>query len=259
MEWNPTVHRAVLLAAGRGTRLGTLTTDRPKPMIPVRGRPVLEYIVVGLRAAGICEFLLVVGYRAEAIQAHFGDGSPWGVKIDYAMQEVPTGTGAAMALARDFAGEEPILASYGDILTDYTHYRALLAEYAAAPCAAVIGINPVEDPSAGGAVYREGKRVVRVVEKPPPGFLGTPRVQVPGSTAGSYWNLAGVSVYSPDLWPVLANIPRSPRGEYELTDAIQGLIAAGKEVRACEMTGFWSDVGTPEALAAAERAWKGNN
>lgn len=247
MEWNPTVRRAALLAAGRGTRLGNLTADCPKPMIPIRGRPVLEYIVMGLRAAGICEFLLVVGYRAEAVHAHFGDGSLWGVKIDYVMQEVPTGTGAAMALARDFAGEEPILASYGDILTDYAHYRALLAEYAAAPCAAVIGINPVEDPSAGGAVYREGKRVVRVVEKPPLG------------TAGSRWNLAGVSVYSPDLWPVLANISRSPRGEYELTDAIQGLIATGKEVRACEMTGFWSDVGTPEALAVAERAWRGNN
>jgi dTDP-glucose pyrophosphorylase len=243
MEWNPQVRRAVLLAAGRGTRLGARTLDCPKPMIPIDGKPVLEYILTGIHQAGIRAILLVIGYRAETIRSYFGDGSRWNVEIDYVVQEEPNGTGAALALAREFANEEPILASYGDILTDYAHYRALLAEYAAAPCDAVIGINPMEDPSAGGAVYREGKRIVHVVEKPPPG------------TAGSHWNLAGVSVYGPAIWPVLSHLPRSARGEFELTDAIEGLITAGKEVRACEMRGFWSDIGTPEAFAEAEKSW----
>jgi len=238
------VKRAILLAAGRGTRLGALTADIPKPMVAVHGAPVLEHILIGLRRVGLIDFLLVVGYRAEAIQNHFGDGSRWDARIAYAFQAHPNGTGAALALGRDFARGEPILSSYGDILTDYSHYRALLDEYADAPCAAVLGINPVDDPSAGGAVYREGKRVLKVVEKPPPG------------TAVGCWNTAGINVFGPVIWPVLERLKPSPRGEYELTDAVAALLDAGEEVRACEMPGFWSDVGTPEALANAERNWR---
>ena len=236
------IKRAVLLAAGRGTRLGALTGDRPKPMVPLLGKPALEHILLRLARVGIMEFILVVGYRAEAIKSYFGDGARWGWRISYALQPKPDGTGAALAQARDLAGSEPVLASYGDILTDEANYRRLLNEYLAAPCAAVVGINSVEDVSAGSAVTVDGNRVVNVVEKPPPG------------TTDSHWNLAGASVYGPGIWEALAALKPSARGEYELTDAIGSLIAAGQEVRACEFTGFWSDIGTPEALRAAEQA-----
>ena len=232
--------RAVLLAAGRGTRLGALTADRPKPMVPILGLPVLEHILLRLGTVGLSEFVLVVGYRAQAIQDYFGDGARWGWRISYVEQPVPNGTGAALALARDLAGSEPILASYGDILTDVANYRALVDDFTAAPCAAVVGINEIEDVSAGSAVYREGRRVTQVVEKPPRG------------TAGSNWNLAGASIYSPAIWPCLASLKPSVRGEYELTEAIGALIASGQEVRASEFVGFWSDIGTPEALREAE-------
>jgi len=237
------IHRSVILAAGRGTRLGDLTADRPKPMIPVRGIPVLEHIVVGLRDRGIDEFLLVVGYKAEAIRDHFGDGAGWGVRIECAEQNPPNGTGAALALAEGFAGGEPIIMSYGDILTDYAHYLSLASEFEPSPCAAVLGINPVDDPSAGAAVYLNGSRVTRVVEKPPPGTANTP------------WNLAGVYAFAPSIFPALAEIPYSPRGEKELTSAISFLLESGAEVRACKLLEFWSDIGTPEALADAERLW----
>jgi dTDP-glucose pyrophosphorylase len=241
VKTNVSLQRAVLLAAGRGKRLGTLTADRPKPMVPVCDKPVLEHILLGMRAAGLTDFLFVVGYRAEIVAAHFSDGARWNVRITYTYQEVPKGTGAALAHGRDFAGNAPILVSYADILTDPAHYREMAVDYASAPCAALIGINPVDDPAAGAAVYREGNRVVQVVEKPPPG------------TAQSAWNVAGVSVYSPSIWPALENLKPSPRGELELTDALSALIASGEEVRAYEMRGFWSDVGTPEALAEAEQ------
>ena len=233
--------RAVLLAAGRGTRLGALTQDRPKPMVPIAGRPVLEHILTRLHAVGFDDFILVVGYRAEVIEAYFGDGSRWGWHISYVLQANPNGTGAALALARDSAGGETVLASYGDILTDTANYRELVKDFAAAPCGAVVGINSVADVSAGSAVYREGRRVTRVVEKPPPG------------TATSSWNLAGASIYGPAIWPALAALRPSVRGEYELTEAIGSLIQGGTEVRACEFTGFWSDIGTPEALREAEQ------
>lgn len=229
------------MAAGRGKRLGTLTTERPKPMLPVRGRPVLEHIVRGLLSAGLGEILLVVGYRGDAIVEHFGDGGALGARIAYVWQSAATGTGAALACGREFAAGEPVLAAYGDILTDPAHYAALLASYAAAPCGAVIGVNYMEDPSAGAAVFREGDRVTRVVEKPPPG------------TARSHWNVAGVSVFGPAVWPILDALTLSPRGEYELTAAIERLIGTGAGVRAVELAGFWSDIGTPAALAEAER------
>jgi UDP-N-acetylglucosamine diphosphorylase / glucose-1-phosphate thymidylyltransferase / UDP-N-acetylgalactosamine diphosphorylase / glucosamine-1-phosphate N-acetyltransferase / galactosamine-1-phosphate N-acetyltransferase len=242
-NWNPRITKAVLLAAGRGTRLGALTSERPKPMIPVRGAPVLEHILLGLKSAGASEALIVVGYRAEAIRDHFRDGSHLGVSIHYAHQEIPNGTGTAYALGRDFVNGEPFFASFGDILTDYSHYRALLAEFSAAPCAAVLGINWMDDPSAGGAVYREGSRVIRVVEKPPSG------------TAGSNWNLAGVNVFGPEVFSALDRIEPSPRGEKEITSGYEILLREGQEIRACELHGFWSDVGTPESLAFAEANW----
>jgi len=235
------VTRAVLLAAGRGKRLGSLTADRPKPMIPVHGKPVLEHIIDGLRVTGFDEFLIVVGYRAEAIRDHFGDGAAKGAKITYVEQPTPTGTGVAVSLAREFVRDQPFLCSFGDILTSQEHYRLLMADFTDAPCAAVIGINLVDDPSAGGAVYRDGPKVTRVVEKPPPG------------TSLSNWNLAGVNVFGPQICEALATVTPSLRGEIEITSAYSALIDAGQEVRAVELHDFWSDVGTPEALVEAER------
>jgi UDP-N-acetylglucosamine diphosphorylase / glucose-1-phosphate thymidylyltransferase / UDP-N-acetylgalactosamine diphosphorylase / glucosamine-1-phosphate N-acetyltransferase / galactosamine-1-phosphate N-acetyltransferase len=235
------LQRAILLAAGRGTRLGALTAARPKPMVLVQGKPVLEHILLRLQQAGLTEFILVVGYRADVVQEYFGDGTRWGWRISYTFQPQPNGTGAALAQASDLAGSEPFLASYGDILTDEANYRRLQDEYLAAPCAALVGVNWQSDVSAGAAVYRESNRVIKVVEKPPPG------------TADSHWNLAGVSIYSSAIWTALATLQPSARGEYELTDAINSLITSGQEVRACEFSGFWSDIGTPQALRNVEQ------
>jgi dTDP-glucose pyrophosphorylase len=107
-----------------------------------------------------------------------------------------------------------------------------------------VGLNYVDDPTAGAAVYREGDRVTRVVEKPPPG------------TSTSNWNLAGVNVFTSQVFDALDRITPSPRGELELTDAIAKLIEKGHEVRGVELHGFWSDIGTPAALAQADSEWR---
>src|SRR5436305_4123306 len=99
-----TIHKAVLLAAGKGTRMRELTSELPKPMIPVRGQPILRHIVDGLRAAGVTHFQVIVGWHAEVVQDYFGDGSRFGVSVEYATQAVPDGTGRGAELARDFAG-----------------------------------------------------------------------------------------------------------------------------------------------------------
>src|SRR5437667_7912032 len=101
------INQAVLLAAGRGTRMRELTNDLPKPMIEVRGKPVLQHIVEGLRDAGVRRFVIIVGYHAETVRNFFGDGQCHNVGIEYATQTVQDGTGRVVNLARNFTGELP--------------------------------------------------------------------------------------------------------------------------------------------------------
>src|SRR5205814_9912596 len=98
------INKAVILAAGRGTRMRELTAQLPKPMIEVRGKPVLQYIVEGLRNAGICDLLLVVEYRADSVREFFGDGSCYNVTIQYPTKSVLDGTGRVEGLASAFVG-----------------------------------------------------------------------------------------------------------------------------------------------------------
>src|ERR1700680_4977536 len=116
------IDKAVLLAAGRGTRMRELTNELPKPMIEVRGKPVLQHIVEGLRDSGVTSFLIVVGYRAEAVQNFFGDGSRYKINIQYTTQVVQDGTGRVVELAKNFVGTLPFVLSYGDILVDPQNY-----------------------------------------------------------------------------------------------------------------------------------------
>src|SRR6266436_2579288 len=122
----PRLDKAVLLAAGRGTRMRELTTDLPKPMIEVRGKPVLQHIVEGLRDAGVRQFLIIVGYRADAVQNFFGDGSRYNIEIQYATQVVQDGTGRVVDLACNFSGGSRFVLNYGDILVDPANYKRLL-------------------------------------------------------------------------------------------------------------------------------------
>src|SRR6186713_3230868 len=110
------IEKAVILAAGRGTRMRELTAELPKPMIEVRGKPVLQHIVEGLRDVGVRRFLVIVGYRADAVQNFFGDGSRYNISIQYATQAVQDGTGRVIDLSRNFVEECPFILSYGDIL-----------------------------------------------------------------------------------------------------------------------------------------------
>src|SRR5947209_8667130 len=108
--------KAVILAAGKGTRMRELTNEIPKPMVEAQGKPILEHIVGGLLQAGIHDIFIVTGFRAEAIENHFGDGSRWNARIRYGRQVVQDGTGKAPELAKEFVGVSPFILTYGDIL-----------------------------------------------------------------------------------------------------------------------------------------------
>ena len=161
------VRKAVLLAAGKGTRMRELTNELPKPMIAVRGKPILLHIVEGLRAAGITHFLIVVGWRADVVSDYFGDGSNFGVSVEYATQVVQDGTGRVVELAKDFAGADPFVLSYGDILIEPANYRRLV-ELGDAEAFVSVKHNPGEIAKGGAIFVDESFTVTDVREKPGP-------------------------------------------------------------------------------------------
>jgi dTDP-glucose pyrophosphorylase len=229
------IQKAVVLAAGRGTRMRELTAELPKPMIEVRGKPVLQHIVEGLRDARIREFLVVVGYRADAVRNFFGDGSPYGIGVQYVTQTVQDGTGRVVDLARDFVRDSAFVLSYGDILVDPGNYKRVVD--LAKDVEAIITVTRGEDVRKGGAVFvNEGMELVDIREKSDAGEKTT-------------WYNAGLYAFRSSIFQFTAKLKPSPRGEYELTDAIRELAQSNKKVKAVELTGEWADVRDPEVLA----------
>ena len=230
------IDRAVLLAAGRGTRMRELTAELPKPMIKVQGKPILLHIVEGLQASGIKNFLIIVGYHGDAVREYFGDGTCFGLQIKYATQVVQDGTGRVVDLARDFVGQSPFILSYGDILVDPLNYKSIVD--LADDVEAIVSVKQNEDVSKGGAVLvNERMAVTDICEKSQPGEMM------------NAWYNAGIYAFRPSIFEWTAKLQPSPRGEYELTDAIRGLAQSGKKVQAFELSGKWADVRDPEILA----------
>lgn len=233
---------AVVLAAGRGTRMGALTAQTPKPLLPVAGRPLIAHVLRGWVAAGVRRAVLVVGYRAEMIEAALGAGEALGLTITYCRQERPEGTARALLVAAPALADEPFGVSWGDILVTPECYRAVVEQYGRRPCDAQLAVNELDDPWAGAAVYVDADwRVARIVEKPPRG------------TSTTRWNNAGVLMLAPVALDYARRLPPSARGEYELPQAIAEMVRDGRDVRAVRVRGPWCDVGTPADLARAEQ------
>jgi len=242
------IRKAVLLAAGRGKRLGALTERMPKPMLAVAGQPLLGHIVDALAANEVRDIAIVTGYLAS----HIDDWCARRVRADPTLrlttmhQPELNGTGGAMLPAKDFVLEEAgFIFGWGDILMDAENYARFTQSARAQSYDLLLSINRVRDPWRGGAVYLDAEmRVERLVEKPAPGSSTT------------HWNNAGLSAATPRLFDYLAKLQPSPRGELELPEAIAKMIADRCEVRAVDVRGFWSDVGTPKDLASARKLFK---
>ena len=217
-----------------------LTADLPKPMIEVRGKPVLQHIVEGLRDAGIRDCLVVVGYRADVVQNFLGDGSRYNLAIQYKTQTVQDGTGRVVELARDFVTDRPFILAYGDILVDPTNYGRV-ANFSD-EVDAMLTVTRGEDVSKGGAVFVNDQMAVVDIREKSDRWSGLPQDAIPFYNAGLY-------AFRPSIFDFTAKLKRSPRGEYELTDAIRDLAQSGKKVKALQLTGEWADVRDPEILA----------
>lgn len=239
--------KAVILAAGKGTRMKHLTASRPKPMIEICRKPLLEHILVALRDSGIREFIIITGYLAEQVENHFLNGKALGTQIHYIRQQVQNGTGAAFHLAKALVGEDAFFAGYGDIITSLSNYPRLIRDFQHRPCDGLLSLNWVDDPCRGAAVYIDQENFITdIVEKPPSG------------TSTSQWNNAGLMVFSPVLFQYTSSLKPSPRGEYEITDAIRSMIADKRQLRGFKLEGFWSDVGRPEDIETVSHALCGD-
>jgi len=216
--------KAAILAAGEGRRLWPLTHHRPKPMLPVGNRPLLEYVIEAVAAASIDEIILVVGYQRNRIQTHFGDGDQWDVDIEYVVQERQLGTGHAVAQLQPHVDEE-FLVLNGDRLIEQT----LVEEVRDAPAntAATVGVTRVEEPQRYGVVTTDGDRLLNIEEKPT-------------QTSSQIIN-AGVYRLSPDIFEQIEQADRTADGESALTTAITDL-AVDQPVGVVRYSDTWSDV-----------------
>ncbi len=230
------INRAVVLAAGRGTRMGSLTETVPKPLLTVAGKPMLEHVLDRLAQAGVKEFCLIIGFEGKMIRDHFKK-SPH--QITFLEQEPVDGTGSAARLAKSFTGDEPFFLSYGDILCDPSEYLRCASVLQSHPASsAIVAVKEVDDPWQGAAVYEVAGRITRIVEKPAKG------------TSMTRWNSAGFYLFQPAVYRFLERIQPSPRGEFELTSALDLMLADRVDLRIAPVMGQWRDVGRPEDLAA---------
>jgi dTDP-glucose pyrophosphorylase len=242
--------KAIILAAGKGTRMRELTNELPKPMLKVQGRPILEHIIEGVVSAGIREIFVVTGWKAEVIEAYFGDGSRLGAKIAYGRQVVQDGTGKAPEVAKEFIGASPFLLTYGDILVKPETYQQMVHRYNEGYFSGVITVTRGEDVTKGGLNFFDQSFCLKhLVEKPSAQQVEQLRREgwlKPGEPA---WYNAGIYIFRPSLFEFTAKLQKSPRGEYELTDAIIALMKTQHRLAGLEIQGRWVDVRDPEVLA----------
>ncbi|MEE2947641.1 MAG: nucleotidyltransferase family protein, partial [Verrucomicrobiota bacterium] len=206
--------KAVILAAGKGTRMGALTEELPKPMLPVEGKPILEHIISGIAAQGVREFCLITGWKAQIIEQHFGDGSALGLSINYARQEVQDGTGKAPELAKRFVGDDPFLLTYGDILVRPETYATMVERFGQGKFSGLITVTPGEDVTKGAINFFDDQFCLRkIVEKPNVEKLDELRDDGWLKDGDPMWYNAGIYIFRPVVFDHTAKLQKSPRGE----------------------------------------------
>jgi UDP-N-acetylglucosamine diphosphorylase/glucosamine-1-phosphate N-acetyltransferase len=232
--------KAVVLAAGEGVRLQPITATRPKHLIKVGGKPVLERCFDALKTAGIEEAVVVTHYMGEAIRRYFGDGEQFGLKLEYVEQAAVLGTGNAASVAEQVVHDDFVLV-YGDLLFSQDAVKHVRSVFEKEKPAAVMAVVPVENPESYGIVaVGKAQKVKRIVEKPA-------AAEAPSNLAN-----AGLYAFSMQIFEKIRRVKRSVRGELELTDAISLLIRDGETVSAVEISKEdWFDIGNPWDLLEA--------
>lgn len=225
--------KGVILAAGKGTRLYPVTRHIPKPLIPMANRMTLEYAFDQLKQCDITHICIVAGENRELLQSALGDGSRFGVRLTYVVQDNPKGLAHAVGCAQEFVGGDDFLLYLGDAVYSEP-FNKHVQRFKESGCANLNLVKPVEDPRRFGVANVDGEKITKLVEKP----------QVPESNLA----MAGMYIFGPQIWSVLPELKPSARGEFEITDAIQTMIEQGETVLAGVYEGSWFDTGTLDSF-----------
>ena len=231
--------KGLILSGGAGTRLRPITHTSAKQLVPVANKPVLFYGIEALVEAGVEEIgIIIAPETGDEIRDAAGDGSAFGARITYIVQDEPAGLAHAVLTAKDFIGDSPFVMYLGDnLLRD--GLRGLVTSFREHEPDALILLTPVEEPEHYGVAELDGEHIVRLVEKPkdPPSNLA----------------LVGVYQYSPRIFAASEALEPSWRGELEITEAIQGLIDDGRKVQSEVVRGWWKDTGQLADMLDANR------
>ena len=232
--------KGLILSGGAGTRLRPITHTSAKQLVPVANKPVLFYGIEALVDAGVTEIgIIIAPETGDEIRAAAGDGSAFGAKITYIVQDKPAGLAHAVLTAEEFIGGSPFVMYLGDnLLAD--GLRGLVSTFREEEPDALILLTPVEDPQSYGVAELDGEGgIVRLIEKPkdPPSNLA----------------LVGVYLFAPPIFDAARALEPSWRGELEITEAIQSLIEEGRVVRSEVVSGWWKDTGQLADMLEANR------
>ena len=223
----------VLMAGGRGTRLQPLTDERPKPLLAVGGKPILENILVSFMEQGFRRFFLAVNYKAELIRDHFGDGARWGAQIKYLEERTRLGTAGALSLLPE-KPEMPLIVMNGDLLTR-TNFDDLLRFHSAHGAIATMAVREYDMQVPYGVVRLDGERIESIEEKPVQWFFVN----------------AGIYALSPEA---LEHLPADTL--FDMPTLFGKLVAAGKPAVAYHLRDYWLDIGRLDEFERAQREWE---
>lgn len=230
--------KGLILSGGHGTRLRPLTHTGPKQLIPIANKPVLFYAIEDLRDAGVIDIGLILGTNMpEKVKDAVGDGSQFGVKITYIMQGEPRGLAHAVAVAKDFVGEDSFIMYLGDNILK-SGINEFVDGFEKSNYEARILLQPVENPRQFGVAELDAEgNVINLVEKP----------EHPKSDLA----LVGIYLFKSSIFDAISRIKPSWRGELEITDAIQELLNTGLKVDSHVVRGWWKDTGKPQDVLDA--------
>ena len=230
--------KAMLLCAGMGSRLRPITYTSAKHVIPVANKPIIFYTIEALHQAGINDIGIVVGVNRHELMQEVGNGSRWGIRISYIVQDNPLGTAHAVKLGEEWAAGEPFVMVLGDIMVENS-IAPMLEEYRKATPTAVLALIHTDDPHKFGIAEVQNDQIVGIEEKP----------ENPKSDLA----VAGIYLFGPQIFDAIDQIQESPRGELELPDAIGVLMAEGHTIMPHMLKGWWKDTGRPEDIIDVNR------
>ena len=222
--------KAVILAAGRGTRMGDLTEDTPKPLLEVNERPFLYHLMKNVKKSGIDDIAVVVSYKKEKVYDFIEEEFP---RTEIIEQGEPLGTGHAVKVTKDFIDDDDFIVIMGDNLYSKNDIRTVSESEGN-----VIAGYEVDNPERYGVLEINDNKLVSIIEKPdnpPSNLINT-----------------GLYKFTSEIFQALDNIEKSPRGEYELTDAISIMAEEGK-VHVYKLNDYWIDFGRPEDIPKVEK------